>query len=56
MLVIARRPDETIQIGDHIVIRILGVNGTQVRVGIEAAKNVLISRGELLKDGCRPAT
>ena len=48
MLVLSRKVDETIQIGDDIEIRILEVKGDTVRIGIEAPKSVDILRGELV--------
>ncbi len=47
MLVLTRRSDEAIRIGDNIVIRIVEIKGAQVRVGIEAPKGVRIYREEL---------
>ena len=48
MLVLSRKVDETIHIGDDIEIRILEVKGDTVRIGIEAPKSVDILRGELV--------
>ena len=48
MLVLSRKINETIQIGDDIEIRILEVKGDTVRIGIEAPKSVDILRGELV--------
>lgn len=48
MLVLARKENETIKIGDDIEIRILEVKGDTVRIGIEAPKSVDILRGELV--------
>jgi len=49
MLVLSRKPGETIQISDNIQIRILEVKGDTVRIGIEAPKSVDILRGELVQ-------
>lgn len=49
MLVLTRRPFEKIIIGDNIVITFLGFKGHQLRIGIEAPKDVSIRREELLK-------
>lgn len=49
MLVLSRKANETIQIGDDIEIRILEVKGDTVRIGIEAPKSVDILRGELVQ-------
>lgn len=48
MLVLSRKENETIKIGDDIEIRILEVKGDTVRIGIEAPKAVDILRGELI--------
>lgn len=47
MLVLSRKQDEKILIGDDIVITILRVKGNTIRVGIEAPKGVRIVRAEL---------
>lgn len=48
MLVLSRKTNETIKIGDNIEIRILEVKGDTVRIGIEAPKSIDILRGELI--------
>lgn len=48
MLVLSRKSNETIKIGDDIEIRILEVKGDTVRIGIEAPKSIDILRGELV--------
>ncbi|MCG7334346.1 carbon storage regulator CsrA [Sporosarcina sp. ACRSM] len=48
MLVLSRKANGTIKIGDNIEIRILEVKGDTVRIGIEAPKSVDILRGELI--------
>jgi carbon storage regulator CsrA len=47
MLALTRKIDERIQIGQDIFITILQVRGKQVRVGIEAPRNVRVKRAEL---------
>ncbi|OCG31913.1 carbon storage regulator [Gilliamella sp. Choc4-2] len=47
MLILTRRVGETLIIGDDIVITILGVKGNQVRIGINAPKEVSIHREEI---------
>lgn len=49
MLVLSRKPNETIKIGDDIELRILEVKGDTVRIGIEAPRSVDIVRGELIE-------
>ncbi|MBI1348112.1 carbon storage regulator [bacterium] len=47
MLVLTRRTDESILIGDEeVVVRILEIRGNRVRIGIEAPANVSIRRDE----------
>lgn len=48
MLVLSRKENETIKIGDDVEIRILEVKGDTVRIGIDAPKSVDILRGELI--------
>lgn len=48
MLVITRRVGEMVQIGDDVEVRILAVHGNQVRIGIEAPKDMRILREELI--------
>lgn len=47
MLVLARKVDESLVIGDDIEVKILSIDGDTVRIGVEAPKNVLILRREL---------
>jgi carbon storage regulator len=47
MLVLTRKPGDSIRIGPSIVITMLGVNGLQVRLGIEAPKEVTVHREEV---------
>ncbi len=47
MLVLARRVDETIAIGDGIVITVLAVEGDRVKLGIKAPQDLPILRGEI---------
>ena len=53
MLVLSRRVGETVRIGDGVAVRVLGVKGNQVRLGIEAPEDVLILREEIA-DGVDP--
>jgi carbon storage regulator CsrA len=50
MLALTRKIDEKIQIGSDICITILHVRGKQVRIGIEAPRQVRVVRGELSGD------
>jgi carbon storage regulator len=47
MLVLTRKLDESIVIGEHITVTILKVHGDRVRLGIEAPKEIPIKREEL---------
>jgi len=47
MLVISRKKDETISIGDDITIVIIDVRGDKVRLGIDAPRHVTVHRGEI---------
>ncbi|VVO21891.1 carbon storage regulator CsrA [Pseudomonas fluorescens] len=47
MLILTRKPGETIRINDDISITVLGVSGQQVRLGIEAPKEVTVHREEI---------
>jgi carbon storage regulator CsrA len=48
MLVLTRKAQETIHIGDKITIRVVRIQGNTVRVGIEAPNEVRVMRGEVL--------
>lgn len=50
MLVLSRKKGESIWLGDEIEITISEVKGDQVRIAINAPKNVTILRGELRKE------
>jgi carbon storage regulator len=47
MLVLTRRPAESIMIGDDIEISVLGVSGEKVRIGIDAPRDVPVFRKEI---------
>lgn len=49
MLVLTRRTDERIVVGDDIVITILGIEGDKVKLGIDAPRDVAILRDELVE-------
>jgi carbon storage regulator len=49
MLILTRKVGESINIGDDITVTILGVQGLQVRLGINAPKDVSVHREEIYK-------
>ena len=49
MLVLTRRPHQQIMLGDDITINIVEVNGDNVRIAIDAPRDVKIFRGEIYK-------
>ena len=51
MLVLSRRENERIQLGDSIVVTVVRLSGDRVRLGIEAPANVRVLRSELEPKG-----
>lgn len=49
MLVLSRKKDESIMIGDQIEIKILAVEGEQIKIGIVAPKTVMVHRSEVFE-------
>lgn len=47
MLILTRRVGETLMIGDEISVTVLGVKGNQVRLGVNAPKDVSVHREEI---------
>jgi carbon storage regulator len=47
MLILTRRVGEKLIIGDNVTVTVLGVKGAQVRVGIEAPRDVSVNREEI---------
>ncbi|MFW0081727.1 MAG: carbon storage regulator CsrA, partial [Coxiella endosymbiont of Haemaphysalis japonica] len=47
MLILTRRISESVIIGDSVKVTVLGVKGNQIRIGIEAPKDVSIHREEI---------
>ena len=47
MLILTRRVNETLMIGDEVTVTVLGVKGNQVRIGVDAPKSVEVHREEI---------
>ncbi len=47
MLILTRRVGETLMIGDNVSVTVLGVKGNQVRIGVNAPKDVSVHREEI---------
>jgi carbon storage regulator len=53
MLILTRKSGEQITIGDHIVITVLETKGNQVKLGIEAPRDVTVHRQEVYEKVCK---
>jgi len=47
MLILTRRVGETLMIGDSVSVTVLGVKGNQVRIGVDAPKDISVHREEI---------
>ncbi len=47
MLILTRRAGQALRIGDDIEVTVMAVNGSQVRIGISAPRQVAVDRGEI---------
>jgi carbon storage regulator len=56
MLILTRRSGESIVVGGNVLITVLGARGQQIRIGIEAPKNIKVLREEVYRkiDGAPP--
>lgn len=56
MLVLSRRKDESIMVGEEVKIMIVGIRGDQIRLGITAPKSIPVHRKEVYEDIHRQRT
>jgi carbon storage regulator len=47
MLILSRRINETLMVGDDVRVTVLGVNGNQVRIGVQAPRHIPVHRQEI---------
>lgn len=47
MLILSRRPGESVKIGDEVTMTVLGMRNNQVRIGVTAPKSVAVHREEV---------
>ena len=47
MLILSRRPNESLRIGGNVVITVVGFSGNQIRLGITAPPNIVVDREEV---------
>lgn len=47
MLILTRRAGEAINIGDDVQVTVMAVNGSQVRIGVKAPKDMVVDREEV---------
>jgi len=47
MLILTRRMNETLMVGDDVSVTVLGINGNQVRIGVKAPRHIPVHRKEI---------
>ncbi len=47
MLILTRRVGETLMIGNQVTVTVLGIKGSQVRIGVNAPKDITVHRQEI---------
>jgi carbon storage regulator len=47
MLILTRRPQEAIRIGEDVTVTVLGIEGNKVRIGISAPRHITVDRQEV---------
>jgi len=49
MLILTRRPTQTVTIGNDIAVTVLEIRGTQVRIGVDAPRDIAVLREEIVE-------
>jgi carbon storage regulator CsrA len=47
MLILTRKIGETLMVGDNVTVKVLSVKGNQIRLGVEAPRNISVHREEV---------
>ena len=56
MLILTRKSGETITIGEEIKVKVLSIKGGQVRIGIDAPREVVVNREEIIEEQVTPSS